>query len=87
MSELFSRHGLFLCDLDDQGMPLLDGDDEFQNTYQHVSLLVGQDHDLGTGTLHTSVRCGRARAGFCYISSYGACFPYLWTGRYLYHTL
>lgn len=56
VSELLSRHGMFLGDLDDQGMPQLDGEDEFHSTYQQISLVVGHDHDLGIGTLHTSVR-------------------------------
>lgn len=56
VAEVLSSHGLCLGEVDEQGLPVLDVEDAFQSTFPHVSLVVGEHRDLGTGTLHTSVR-------------------------------
>lgn len=56
MCELLCRHGLMLAQLDQEGMPELDGGDEFQSTFQRVTLVLGQAYTAGTGTLHTTSR-------------------------------
>eukprot|EP00892_Ulva_mutabilis_P005532 jgi/Ulvmu1/3350/UM156_0007.1 len=72
INELLIRHGLMVAELDHDGVPELDGGDEFQSTFQDVALVLGQQHDVGTGTVHTSSR----NVFWCSHSGDVACIPF-----------
>jgi hypothetical protein len=43
--------------LDATGMPELQVDEVFKQTFHRVSLICGGEHDLGCGQLHTTSSC------------------------------
>jgi hypothetical protein len=58
---IMSHCGLCEAELDSEGLPELSADEEFKKTFESVSLIAGGEHDLGSGLLHFTNRCGSGR--------------------------
>lgn len=50
-------NGMELAEKGDDGLPQLPEDEVFESTFEQTSLVIGSDHDLGPGSVHTTTRC------------------------------